>query len=1042
MVQTMNRTSALHRRLRWFWRTLAIAIGVIALWQTALAQPSGYREWRNTSEREERQPKWIGSDPFPIGIFLYHYNSNRPVSEIWTYLDAINADYVLYSVEKHIDNNLGGNRWTRYQDLLEGAPSGKQVVPQVAYGNSYLVQGRKSREVTFYPFDSSQLGGLAALGNIFSMYSYDENLFTEYEYDTTQFNLEYFDYRDNSAPREAVYEPSSGNRTVASGIAFRYKDSQTERWDQLYNSTTEVWESVANPINSSRLFEGVNFNNWEGFRKPYFIAVTGHLFDSGAANNSDTLLKINVYYEVDKGKTYYDSNALLRTADTNLRFLYKTVGVTKGELYPTDPTEPNNWNKYREVIKAINFEQEGMGGPTKEGATANSFDLEVIYLGREKLALHSVALRDSIVNLLLTETQEADDYRDLIIGEIDDLVRDPATNALRTEIHNLRILDEPNPLQSTAFKQMKWLIEANYNNFPNGDTLTTYNGWSIPHLPWLGEADWVTNGTYLGNAFWNMGALYNFRRDSCNTTVLYGHDLPSVKQHNGGQWGIPLFFDFDSLSNPAYAATMQERIDTMELLWQHGKLGAATPGQDLEDKFHLWRIRGLYESRKFAQQIGRPYMEYAGIQSWFHIWCLPTDSTYLRTDTTIQDGNTILTDVYGDYLMDCDTILDHRHERAEVRTLLRLPLIYGARGLTLYTFEAAPWVKYALDGESLVSLWGEEGTGFKGARELGFGGWPISDTAHNILDFYLFHPYVYTPNGDQTVTYDTLGVIPGLYLGFRDYKKEIGQSLGWLKRVGPLLQRLKWRDAYSIHFQADLPEQTHDDKLSKRALPSDEILTSVRTWHPVTGEIDSAWATYVEVGLYETIIGTNGGQRNRLLDTNYIAVLNRRVFSTENYDRVDIGYSSSVEALLDTLSESRVIALKLHGLVNPDTSNQYNRFVRVREVEPDTALLPLVGKRVPLDTVFSTNSRGEATIFLTLGPGRAALLEITYAQPDESMVKGVLQRNGQRKILYNAADQRYFSCYHRYDSSEGGWHVYFRRSLPVNATGTIQVGAD
>ena len=799
---------------------LLFTIALLLFYESGRAQPIEYREWRDTTAVEEKQAKWIGLDKYPIGVF-FSYLFNRPVTEIWTYMEAINADYVLYSAERGNNTDLGGDRWERYQTLLENTPSGKQVIPDPVWSGSYINQGHQSREVTFYPFDSSQMSGLYDLGNIFSWYEdhIHENVFTDYEYDSTVFNDNYENPITNSAPREAIYETSSANTAVASGIAFKYKDSQTERWKQTYNTTTSEWEPTANPINSTYFFEKVNFDNWEGFRAPYYIAVNGHLFDGGTAADTDTLLKINVYYEVGYNEKYYDSSDVLVTATDNERFLYKTIGVTRGELYPT--TNPIVWNKYEEVIKPINFESEGMGGPNRDGATAHSIDMEVIYLGGEKLALRSVALRDSIVNLLLTETQEADDYRDSIVAEVDTLVRDHISNILSPKIHNLRIVDEPDVLLVTAFKQMKELIEQSFTNFPVSDTLTTYNGWAVPQVSWLGESDWVTNGTYLGNGFAPLGERFNFLRDSAGTPVVYRlteHnvlDVPSVKQHNGGQWGIPLFFDFDELSNPTYAATMQDRIDTMELIWQHGKLGAATPGQDLHADFGGWLIRKLYESRAYAREIGRPYMEYAGIQSFFRIWCRPivdtikewngTDSVVVGLDTT-------------DQLNYCDTLLDHRHERAEVRTLLRLPAVYGAKGLALYQYEAAPWVQQAFDGESVASYWGKDGTGIDGSMELGFGGWPISDTAVNILDFYLFHPSEYTANGDQTVTYDTLGVMPDLYLGFRDYKKEINESLTWLQQVGPRLQQLKWRDAYSVHFQQKLPNQTHDDNLTTRAI--------------------------------------------------------------------------------------------------------------------------------------------------------------------------------------------------------------------------------
>ncbi len=276
--------------------------------------------------------------------------------------------------------------------------------------------------------------------------------------------------------------------------------------------------------------------------------------------------------------------------------------------------------------------------------------------------------------------------------------------------------------------------------------------------------------------------------------------------------------------------------------------------------------------------------------------------------------------------------------------------------------------------------------------------------------------------------------MPGIYFGFRNIYNELKESLPRIRELGEFMTRLRWRDAYSLHFQTDLPASTYDDSLVlHRPLPPGEIVTEVTARHPVTGAVDSAYATYVELGLFQTVIDTAGGVRNRWKDTNYLFVVNRRMFETGNYDTADIPYSAGVKALLDTLSETRLISLKLNLLDYYLENNQY-QYLHVRQVLPDTAHLPLLGKPHLLDTIVTA----AGTVEVLLGAGRGTLLEVTRVRPDEAMTDGMLTRNNQRKLVYDPVSHTYFSTFHRYDSSAADWHVYFRRSLPMtDTTGSI-----
>ncbi len=680
-------------------RGLLFSLLFFAFFSAVAADAQTHREWRDTTLPEMLTPRRLGrpgQPVFPIGLFVYHYDYNRPFWELVPYLDRIGADHLIHAVQKSYDGYRAQDNWERYRELLDTLEvHGKRMVPLIAYGGqhdhpSYVVEAERGREIVFFPFDSSQM-------RYWGVY---ENVFTSYQYDSIAVNPEHFDPRDSSALREVIYNPGSlADQTVASGIAFDYRPGQTVRWDRLYQGGN--WEpvSAASRINATALFEDVDYawwneeeDRWEGdryhtHRTPHYIVVTGHLFDSGTTALSDPLLRINVWYEIDKGKVYRDSANVYRTADTNLRFLYKTVEVTKQDLYPGDILNPN-WNAYREAAKKISFRKEGMGGPTDTGVTAQRFDLEVIYLGGEKLALRSVAVRDSIAHLLMDPGSAGNTYRGNIERELDTLLRYGYSpdSAIRTGIYNLNIADEPPFTQFAGFRETKRLIERNFVA-DGADTLTTLNGWAIPFLQWLGEAGWHTKGNYLGNHFYDNGAIFKI---DPNPGSLRYRDIPSVTQHNGGRWTIPELFDFDSLGSAPYAATLPGRIDTMELLFQHTRMGAALPEQTNLPWWitELWRVYQQHQAATQSTRMGVPFQNYIGPNSWFRLF-------------------------YNDATLSYDTIADHRPERGELRAMLNLGLAYGARDHALQVPDLA------LDGSQPGQHGGRSG------RRDGAGSWGL-----------------------------------------------------------------------------------------------------------------------------------------------------------------------------------------------------------------------------------------------------------------------------------------------------------------------------
>ncbi len=197
---------------------------------------------------------------------------------------------------------------------------------------------------------------------------------------------------------------------------------------------------------------------------------------------------------------------------------------------------------------------------------------------------------------------------------------------------------------------------------------------------------------------------------------------------------------------------------------------------------------------------------------------------------------------------------------------------------------------------------------------------------------------------------------------------------------------------------------------------------------------DSAHKTFVELGLFYTRLDSVSGYG---MDTNYVFVVNRRTFERP----LDVSATSDRGRKMDTLAEVRRIRLQLN--LQRQTFRQYE-FVRVREINPDTVTLPLAtSSRMPLDTVVPADRAVE----LTLGPGRAALLQITYLRPDTSVIAGRLEYNNQRKLVYH--NNRYFVTYRKKTAENHPLmppnmqpftddYVYLRRSYPVDQTGIVQ----
>ncbi|MCC7438042.1 MAG: T9SS type A sorting domain-containing protein, partial [Armatimonadetes bacterium] len=202
---------------------------------------------------------------------------------------------------------------------------------------------------------------------------------------------------------------------------------------------------------------------------------------------------------------------------------------------------------------------------------------------------------------------------------------------------------------------------------------------------------------------------------------------------------------------------------------------------------------------------------------------------------------------------------------------------------------------------------------------------------------------------------------------------------------------------------------------------------------------DAPEATYVEIGLFDKKTGTTNGQADSKKDTHYVFVVNRRTFEPPDYETT---ISQARRDSMVTLAENRRIRLKLN--LQRQGANQYE-FVQVREIAADTTRL--VGDsmaRQPITVVVPSDG---GVVDILLRPGAGSLLEISYRQPDETMIAGKLDYNNQRKLIY--WDGRYYATYYKLQSvfdpcsppsplnPASQLHIMFRRSIPVDSTGSI-----
>ena len=787
--------------------------------------------------------------------------------------------------------------------------------------------------------------------------------------------------------------------TIADSVVIDWRPERTQWWSQIYSGgqwcrvplTEQQRAARSRPFGEIWSDHDKGAGTWGNTN---FVVVTGHLANENPAAHADsTILWIDLFYDIGRHETYYDPQEEKQfNATDNLSQHCTTLVVRQRDLAPAGL---EGWDKYQSIslpFDATRCNATTAGPLHPSTGVSRRINLRVRYAGNATVALRSIAVRDSIGNLMLTGSQWAIDARDEIQADRDRAAGGPST--IHRSIIGFAADGEQSPIQSASVNQVnKWLING-YDGIAdayNGDRLDTANLWleGLHREPAhhqlsqdpdsLGRLTMVMpefGGTQDTREWWKAWMLYS-------DTSGRG----AVHEHNGGRFQLPeLLLHKDSIE-------LFERQEQLRHMCQY------LPGAPATFLFQkdVAKVAALARDQK-KRLIP---IVFASSNFWVNM------NEIQRTPLLGGIGT--------------DRIL----EGAELRCMANLCLAYGAKGI----FWQVLTERMDILTNAGQSFW----YGFKLD-------WPVAgrSTADALQDLY-----------DTLAINDAEKVervfLTNVWTGWGVRYRAVRQYNQWLASVGPELMKLTWRDAYSIHAQRPIRYRYEvfdgcasgintgrvvEDTTTRRTLPSTEIVTKV-TARSLDGQLDPDSATYVELGLFDVLPGwqLDGSTwtADVMQDTHHVFLCNRRTFEPSD----DIAAGLRRDTMV-SLAGTRTIGLKLN--IPTPTANEFV-FVRVREVAADSTPLPgLTSLRIPLDTIVPFDS----VVNLTLGPGRAALLRINYLPWDSTIIAGRLEYSNQRKVVWDPDQRRFHAVYMMAHDSSQYDSVCYRRSRQVtDSTGSI-----
>jgi len=917
----------------------------------------------------------IGTDEFLIGAaFAKWWSPDDPVrvAMLWTvsHDEGLNVLYGSWDPFRLTDMLASTHLWSGSDRIvINGAGSGPRW-SSAGFG----------RELEFYPWDSSQssyyiwkFASVAGVGTE-QMNTNSEGTFQE----------------QRLSPTGADSVPA--NTLLARNPVIDWNPKQVYRYpphdpmgpDSLLGldsvQTISAWRDLAEYRHDFWLPNG-------HIHDTCYLVVKGHLSDSlnTSVDSSTPLIGVAIYYQIPKKKKYVNSSGSLVMATANTEILIDSFAVRKDSLLPLPGKA---YNDYREISFPFSTWRckDGTSGPWEPRSESKEFDVRVYYLGHEQVFLRAVALRDSLGELVLGTSSQDVAFRNAAITEAALWLRDTA--GLRANVIGLESGTEPNPQEFAGYEKMNKLIRSNFNRGTAvGDSVPAFiYDLAEPTFHRHATPDEVYIETYLSDprdtvpgfgSDWNPG--FTPRR----VFETPHRALPSIVEHNGGRGHIEIMPE------------TRAGIDSFEVTLQRGYVGKNVQGVGVLGGIAGVLNKGASESRR----TGRRFIQVPGVIAHLELRGRAFQDT-VGIDTV---GGVPVPDLDSVFVR--DTLFSHVPEASELRMLIGMGLCYGIHGVDWWRMQS-----------SQDEAFQENGLGYTwwSFRDCCFGSNGLTATQNTENWVESFNVGTQDVFGNRQVRL----TVPNFYVGWGDRTGAIRQMNFWLRSgLGAQMMRIRWRAGYSIHATVIDPERQSTENLEKdtlyRPLPSSEIVTRVTSRQPITGEVDSTWRTFVELGLFEA----KG-------DTNYIAVCNRRT-----YEPIPDG----VTDWRDTLAEQREIRLTLNLPYSHGDSAL--ALYRVREMFPDTSRLPLTNVvREGLDTTIS----GHGTVVLRLGPGRSALLRIVPTAPSDNIVFGDMRTNNQRKFLFDGL--RWHAVYHRRNANDHtpgenyDAKIYYRRSYPVDST--------
>jgi hypothetical protein len=632
-------------------------VGITAL----AAPPPATAQWIDTTLKPIRPTYGIPVDEFAIIGTHYKWQTNGEHDRLWQYIHSLGFHIMNQSFGTAVDQvdmldeiMHSGFRNRDTTTLSNGFPLDRLIISSAALPSWKAGFGR---EIEFYPFDSVQT-------------THWVWRFVKRNGGATENNEVEDDPVNPLKPaREQVYQSSNTTTgdTIAWNVAYRYDASRhVHRYEQ------DIYDTNHSAQDASWFLEHARSTPGASEATTYYIAARGHLFPSGTAQSSDPIFRIELWHEIAKGKGYLRPNLTTAIAGQDTAILVDTFLVSKGELESSSPTI--DIRRFRTIVRASDLwwrRSDGGPGPLHPSQPvgyggSRRLDVRVFWTGAEKAALRSIALRDSIGNLLVGSTSASIAYRTSLYTQWarqvlgDGLRRDslPRRTVIRVESGT-----EPNfnPTEFAGYNVVNKIFKDSFNLAPYRSlrSQSMQPGDSVTAFEWDGPAKWFHE---LGTQ--DETYTYFYINDQRDTVSLYTgavaankthraifetpeHQIPTLPEHNGGRFHLPVLgLTADSVER--YETTLQRGfIGYYEsapnpYYWPYDGIGG--------------NVQSLGNAAAGARKYGKRYMPHVGL----------VQAMIVRDTTTSTD---------------IDTIMSHRPERSEIRCFTNLSLAYGARGI-------------------------------------------------------------------------------------------------------------------------------------------------------------------------------------------------------------------------------------------------------------------------------------------------------------------------------------------------------------------------